>query len=285
MQSQFSAWGRKSEMPPICRDTGHMCQSRIRLPTGSTRAWYLSRAAFLVFIIASPLSLWAQSAPRSSISRLITQNRLDDAEKQLWNILSQQPDQVWALDLMAEIRMRQKRAPEAEALLRRALTLDPKDLQAHRGLGKLYSSLGNIPQAIDSYSHVVAITPADVAANVELAVLYQGAGQYKESVAAAQRVPMASRPPRILPVLAADYFATREDAKVPPLIPSLLRHANSEPEVLRDFVTVLLHNGYLDDAAHLMEKVKPVKPSADYLHTLARVRAAQRKPQDAQALL
>src|SRR5467141_2797042 len=192
MQSQFSAWGRKSEMPPICRDTGHMCQSRIRLPTGSTRAWYLSRAAFLVFIIASPLSLWAQSAPRSSISRLITQNRLDDAEKQLWNILSQQPDQAWALDLMAEIRTRQKRAPEAEALFRRVLTLSPNDVEAYRGLGTLYSSQGNSPQAIESYSHVVAIAPADVAASVELALLYQSAGQYKESKASAQRVPAAS---------------------------------------------------------------------------------------------
>jgi len=65
---------------------------------------------------------------------------------------------------MAEIRTRQKRAPEAEALFRRVLTLSPKDVEAYRGLGKLYSSQGNSPQAIESYSHVVAIAPADVAA-------------------------------------------------------------------------------------------------------------------------
>ncbi len=256
-QNWFLEKGKEGEMQLTWRDTVCAGQGRFPVPTGCTRAWL--PAGLLVFFIISAQPLWAQTASRSSISELIAQNRLDDAEKRLWSILSQQPDQGWA-----------------------------NDVQAYRGLGKLYSSLGNSgnsPQAIDSYSHVVAIAPADVAANVELAVLYQKAGQYKESVAAAQRVPMASRPPRILPVLAADYFATREDAKVPPLIPSLLRHANAEPEVLRDFVTVLLHNGYLDDAAHLMEKVKPVKPSADYLHTLARVRAAQRKPQDAQALL
>ena len=202
-----------------------MGQSAIAPLRRCPRACRLMLAGLVISFTVSPQTLRAQSASRSSISRLIAQNQLDDAEKQLWSVLSQRPDQVWALDLMAEIRMRQKRAPEAEALLRRALTLDPKDLQAHRGLGKLYSSLGNIPQAIDSYSHVVAITPADVAANVELAVLYQGAGQYKESVAAAQRVPAVSRPPRILPVLAADYFATGEPAKVPSLIPSLLRSA------------------------------------------------------------
>src|SRR5712664_4193217 len=268
-----------------CWDTGYKGHSRVQPITRGARSWCLFVAVLVISFVVSQQPLWAQSASRGSISRLIGQNRLDDAEKQLWNILSQQPDQGWALDLMAEIRMRQKRTPEAEALFRRVLTLSPNDVQAYRGLGKLYGSLGNSPQAIDSYSHAVAIAPADVGANVELAVLYQKAGQYKESVAAAQRVPIASRLPRILPVLAADYFATGEAAKVPPLIPSLLRHANSEPEVLRDFVTVLLRNGYLDDAAGIMETVKPAKPSADHLQTLALVRTAQGKPQEAMALL
>jgi len=180
----FSSRSKESEMGSRCWDTECWGQSRMRPLTSSTRAWYLFLAGILIFI-CSVQPCRAQAASRSSISRLITQNRLDDAEKQLWNILSQQPDQVWALDLMAEIRTRQKRTPEAESLFRRVLTLSPKDVEAYRGLGKLYSSLGNSPQAIDSYLHVVAIAPADVAANVELALLYPAAGQYKESIAAA----------------------------------------------------------------------------------------------------
>ena len=262
-----------------------MSQSGIPALTRRLRVCDLMLAGLLITFIVCPQPLWAQSTPRSSISRLVIQNRLDDAEKQLWSVLAQQPDQVWALDLMAEIRMRQKRTLEAEALFRRVLTLRSNDVEAYRGLGKLYSSLGNNPQAIDCYSHVVAIAPADVAANVELAVLYQKAGQYKESLAAAQRIPAVSRPSRILPVLAADYFASGEADKVPPLITRLLGHANAEPEVLRDFVTVLLRNGYVDDAAHLMDNVKPVKPSTDYLQSLALVRTAQGKPRDAMALL
>src|SRR5260370_12552945 len=102
-------------------------------------------AGILVSFICSVQPCWAPATSRSSISRLISQNRLDDAEKQLWNILSQQPDQVWALDLMAEIRARQKRTPEAEALFRRGLTLSPKDVEAYPGLGGLYSSLVHGP--------------------------------------------------------------------------------------------------------------------------------------------
>src|SRR5712664_2546780 len=170
-------------MRSIYWDTGYTGQSRFPLPTRCARAWLL--AGLLISFVVSPGPLWAQSTSRASISKLVGQNRLDEAEKQLWNVLSQQPDQAaWALDLMAEIRTRQKRTPEAEALFRRALTLSPKDVQAYRGLGKLYASLGNKPRAIDSYAHVVAIAPADVAANVELALLYQAAGQYKESIVA-----------------------------------------------------------------------------------------------------
>src|SRR6266849_10848326 len=154
-------------MRQIGWDKGFTGQSRIPSLTRCARAWCLFLAGLLITFIVYPQVLWAQSTSRSSISRLIIQNQFDDAEKQLCSVLAHQPDQVWALDLMAEIRMCQKRTPEAEVLFRRVLTLSPNDVEAYRGLGKLYSSLGNSPQAIDSYSHVVAIAPADVTANLQ----------------------------------------------------------------------------------------------------------------------
>jgi len=149
-QSWFLEKGKEGKMQLTWRDTVCAGQGRFPVPTGCTRAWL--PAGLLIFFIISAQPLWAQTVSRSSISELIAQNRLDDAEKRLLSILSQQPDQGWALDLMAEIRMRQKRAPEAEALFRRALTLSPNDVQAYRGLGKLYNSLENSRQAIDSYT-------------------------------------------------------------------------------------------------------------------------------------
>src|SRR5713226_2294339 len=152
-------------MRPICWNIGYTGLSRFPPLIRSACAWSLFLAAVLISFIVSQQPLWAQSASRGSISRLIGQNRLEEAEKQLWSLLSQQPDQAWALDLMAEIRMRQKRTPEAEALFRRALMLDPKDVQAYRKLGELYRSLGNSSQATECYLHVVDIAAADVAAN------------------------------------------------------------------------------------------------------------------------
>src|ERR1051325_397744 len=126
----------------------------------STRQSTLLLAVLLSFIAITPIPGKAQAkqaTSRTVVSKLIGQDRLDEAEQQLWGVLAKQPDRVWALDLMAEIRVRQKRAPEAEALFHKVLTIDPKDVPAHRGLGDLYRSLGKNAEAIESYSQVIAI--------------------------------------------------------------------------------------------------------------------------------
>src|SRR5205809_3528748 len=239
---------------------GCACQMDAAALRRRTRKSILLLVVLLSFITIAPTPGKAQApqtTSRTVISKLIRQNRLDDAEQQLWGVLARQPDQVWALDLMAEIRVHQKRASEAEALFHKVLTIDPKDVPAHRGLGDLYRSLGKSTEAIESHSQVIAIAPSDMASNSALAALYEEAGKYKESLAAAERIPAASRPPDLLPILAADYFGTDEPAKVPPLILSMMRRAGAVPKVLHDFVTVLILHGYVDDAAHLVDAVKP----------------------------
>src|SRR5438270_8643775 len=64
----------------------------------------------------------------------VARGELDSAERTLWTLLSADPNQPEALTLLAIIRGRQKRYPEAEALLRRVLQLDPKSSVAHRDL-------------------------------------------------------------------------------------------------------------------------------------------------------
>jgi tetratricopeptide (TPR) repeat protein len=241
-------------------------------------------AVFLLLLAMSSQVLWATPPLRSAIVQLIRQNRLEEAERQLWSVLARQPDQGWALDLMAGIRVQQKRTSEAEALLRKALVINPKDLEAWRGLGDVYAIVGNNPQALDSYSHVVSLAPADVRANEALATLYQQAGQYDESARAVERIPVSLRATRLLSVLATDYFALKEPTKVAPLIGSLLR-AKSDMRAIGDFVAVLLRNGYVDDAVHILEIATPKKQSAEYLRSLARVRAAQKRLPEAQNLL
>lgn len=247
------------------------------LTTGSDRRFvrYIRRAELLLLAFLCPVSLAGQTASGATVSRLMNQNRLAQAEQELWTVLTGSPDECWALDLLAEIRVRQKREPEAEALLRKALTINPQDARAYRGLGEMYQSLGKSKEAIESYTHAVALTPKDISSNTALAGLYQEAGQYRESVAAVQRIPATLRAPQLLPVLAADYFGMNEPSKVPALIPSVLRQASSSPRMLLDFVTVLIRNGYVRDADRVLTSAKPAKPGAEYLRGVARVREAQ----------
>src|SRR5262252_1260858 len=126
----------------------------------------LFRALFLMVCTMS-----AAGAPKTQartthpVPVLIARHRLDEAEQQLWAILTQTPDDLKALDLMAQVRLLQQRGPEAEALYRRVLALAPNDVTALRGLGELYQAQGRGAEAIQSFEGVLAAASGDRSAN------------------------------------------------------------------------------------------------------------------------
>src|SRR5690348_1243023 len=90
-------------------------QGKIRLKVanegGRQRPHYL-----LILALLMVQALVAQQGTREGISTLIRQNRLQEAEQQLWGVLGAQQDTGWALGLLGRIRIRQSRFDEAEAL-------------------------------------------------------------------------------------------------------------------------------------------------------------------------
>lgn len=257
---------------------------------GSRRAQFCTRKAALLILplliatlTASPLE--AQDAPSARVSQLIRQNRLEDAEKQLWPVLTREPEQAWALRTLGTIRLRQNRFPEAEALFQKALALNTGDLEACRGLGEVYTLRGQLDKAIDRYSNCVKIAPADVDSNTALAKLYEQTGDYAQSLEAASHIVATSRPPQLLPVLASDYFGMKDPDKIGPLIAAVLRYKTTHLPIVLEFDAILVRNGYVGDAEHLLEAAKPVKPSAEYLRAKSRVREAQGRRPEARKLL
>ena len=237
----------------------------------------------VVFILASIVI--AEVPTKTRIVDLIRHDRLPAAEQQLWDILSAHPDEVWALELMGKLRVRQKRDAEAEALFHRVLEIDPSSLEAQRSLGALYQSEGKAAEAVAAYATMVNMAPHDRDANLALATLYEQTGKYQESVAAVERIPVTSRPPDVLPLLAHDYFELAQPNKVPSLILEVLRLPPARRGTALDFVAVLLHNGYVQDASKLMEAIRPAKPDAGYVHVLARVREAEGRRAETRQLL
>ncbi len=255
-----------------------------RAPNGEFKAWRPAALAVVIFFILASTVI-AEVPARTRIADLIRHGQLPTAEQQLWGVLTAHPNEVWALELMAELRVRQKRNPEAEALFHRVLELDPSSLQAQRSLGALYRSEGKAAEAVAAYEITAKIAPHDRDANLALATLYEQTGKFQDSVAAVERIPATSRPPNVLPLLAADYLEIGQADKVPALISQVLRLPPASQGTALDFVAVLLHNGYVQDASKLMEGIRPPNPGASYVHMLARVREAQGRKADARQLL
>lgn len=251
---------------------------------GERKLW--RPAALIVAVLALASILIAEtSSRRQQITALIHHDQLQTAEQQLWDVLTPHPDEVWALELMGEVRVRQKRNPEAEALFHRVLEIDPSSLEAQRSLAALYQSEGKAAEAIATHEALVKLVPHDRESNLALAMLYEQNGKYQESVAAVERIPASSRPPDVLPLLADDYFKLGQAGRVPPLISQVLHLPPAKQETMLDFVAVLLHNGYVQDASKLMGAIRPTKPNASYMHVLARVREAEGHRPEAGQLL
>jgi len=88
-------------------------------------------------------------------------------------------------------------------------------------------------------------------------------------------------------LLADDFFQLQQPRRSRPDLAGTAPAASKTGTAL-DFVAVLLHNGYVQDASKLMQKLmptRPAKPGAAYLHVLARVREAEGRKPEARQLL
>ena len=217
-----------------------------RAVKGERKTW--RPAAFAVVVLVVVAVAFGEIPARTRIAELIRHDQLPAAEQQLWDVLSVHPDEVWALELMGELRGRQKRDAEAEALFHRLLQIDPSNLDAQRRLGALYQSEGKAAEAVAAQEAIVKSAPRDRDANLALAALYEHTGKYHNSVAAVQRIPATSRPALVLPLLADDYFQLSLPEKIPSLILQVVRLPPAKQGTALDFVAVLLHNGYIQDA-------------------------------------
>ena len=254
-----------------------------RAVMGECKVWRPAVLIVVVFVLSSVVI--GEISARARIAELIRHDQLPVAEQQLWNVLTTHPDEVWALELMGDLRIRQKRNAEAEALFHRVLEIDPSSLGAQRSLGALSQSEGKAAEAVAAYEAIVKTAPHDRDANLALAAIYEQTGKYQESVTAVERIPVTSRSPNVLPLLAHDYFKLSQPDKVPSLILQVLRLPPTRQGTALDFVAVLLQNGYVQDASKLMEAIRSAKPRASYVHMLARVREAEGRKAEAGQLL
>ena len=108
------------------------------------------------------------SARLSQIQKAIDRGELEAAEKQLWEIVTGEPEKALAINLLGKIRMQQKSLPEAEALFKRVLSIMPDYALAHRSLGELYLLQGRRAEAEAAYQKAHELDPRDAKTSIAL---------------------------------------------------------------------------------------------------------------------
>lgn len=212
----------------------------------------------------------------AQIQKTIERGELDAAEKQLWEIVTADPENAPAINLLGRIRTQQKRFPEAEALFKRVLAIMPDYAPGHRNLGEIYLLQGRRDEAELAYQKAHELDPRDVKTSLALGKVYGETGKFERSIEILNSIPADVRPSTALPVLASDYLALHQPDKVAALAPLVLRGAPLDPSLIPRFAFVLVENGFVDDARELLKSApEKQKGTAEHLLVLARVQERQ----------
>jgi Flp pilus assembly protein TadD len=244
------------------------------------------RKVFCILVITIAATLFAPrlanpQVPKTSvrlgqIQKTVERGELEAAENQLWEILTAEPENAPAVNLLGKIRTLQNRFQEAEALFKRVLTIMPEYAAAHRNLGELYLLTGRRDEAKAAYLKAHELDPRDVKTTLALGTVYGETGEFERSIEILTSIPPEACPSSALPVLASDYLALHQPDEVAALAPRVRRSAPSDPSLIPKFARSLLENGFVDDAGELLKSAPENQKSAtEYLLVLSRLQERQ----------
>ncbi len=134
-----------------------------------------SRLFGLCTVATAQTSSTAPSVPtiRDAASSLAAGD-LKRAEIELQAILRVVPTDVHALNLLAIVRVQQKREAEAETFFKQAITIQPDYAGAHAGLGLLYAQMGKNDLAVPVLKEALRLDPGRSDAQAVLISIWRG---------------------------------------------------------------------------------------------------------------
>jgi tetratricopeptide (TPR) repeat protein len=138
----------------------------------------------LIFLFSSMLSVATVGAQSTSTTPSVPPVReaaaalaagdLKRAESELQAILHAVPTDVHALNLLAIVRVQQKREAEAEALFKQAIAIQPDFAGAQAGLGLLYAQMGKNDLAIPPLRESARLDPGRKDVQAVLVSIWRG---------------------------------------------------------------------------------------------------------------
>ena len=223
-----------------------------------------------------------QAASGSSLATAKAQlerGDLESSEKHLWDVLSAEPTNEQALVMLGDVRVRQQRLAEAEALFRRVLQLNPKSIAASRGLAASLMDQGKQEEAIHQYKETIQLDPQDSGLKIEVAKLDLTRGDFAEALAT-----LNTLKPRLtvsaVPLKAASLMGLGRRAEAEALLPLV----KGSPAAALDLAQVFVEGQDPDAAVKLLNSVSPRSKSASARAHYLKGRAYREKQEMAAAV-
>ena len=117
---------------------------------------------------------------------LVQQGRLQEADQQARQALSDPATRPVACSVLGAIRLQQNRLPESVSLLQQAIRLEPRLLGAHLTLAQVYTLQGKTELALGVFRRILELDPSNVTARFALARSESEKGNYRRSLELAQ---------------------------------------------------------------------------------------------------
>jgi tetratricopeptide (TPR) repeat protein len=115
-------------------------------------------------------------------SSALRANDFAQGEELARQYLTEHPEDVAALNLLAEAQARADRPDEAEATLRRCIALAPGYRRARHALAQLLSGLNRLEEALTEARNLIAIDPEGSGPQRLLASIYMARSAYQQAV-------------------------------------------------------------------------------------------------------
>ena len=183
------------------------------------RSYQLGRLAIflalLSIFVGSPVAVAQVDnlVPRlEHAAGLISENHLDEAEKELASILKAAPNEPTALNLLGTVRAQQKRFNEAEALFSQAVRGDNRFVGPHLNLAYLYTLTGQPNKTISELREVLRLDPRNDEALDHLAKLLLAQGQIDEGIKVLEQAEPSQTVSAPLLVLLGDAYLKKGNA-------------------------------------------------------------------------
>ena len=216
-------------------------------------------------------------------AELIRAQRLNDAEKQLDEILKIAPNDALAINMLGTVRAQQGRINEAESLFLRAVRIDQQLVGARMNLAYLYELKKQPAKVVSPLEEVLGLDPGNAEALDMLARAWLAQGQFEKSISVLEQAKQAAQLPASLLVLLGDtYLKTSNLAKAEESYQSALSQQNDDANAVLGLAQVQLQRGDLTTALEYLARAKKMSaPSPATLYRFALVASAAGLYEDA----